>query len=379
MSTTPIIETKTETKRVRSPALSGKYIKFQVFGFWLCEQLKSSLGDDENVDIIGKLHEQLKLFSDVNAQTEYFEQFFVDLKSSTKDMKMAIKEHSNISKKASKKKSVKAEGSTVRGRKKKETVIVNQQDQIIQDLISAAQDTSPILPSQPVEPAAFQVNETEPVVTAKPTTKKVSKSSKKVAETVSEAVVSETVVSEAVVSETVVSEAVVSEAVVSEAVVSETVVSEAVVSEAVVSETVSEKPSRKYTRKPKPVTLMTNTLIEPIVSIPNTTPVVSTEVPVDTESKNTKGSTKSKAKAKSETDTSKPPKTKSNKSKIEKVVTEPTTKTLEEGEEEEEIEASRFQYKGKSYLIDDNKIVYEVDNFETVGKYDEEKNEIVPL
>ena len=359
MSTTPIIETKTETKRVRSPALSGKYIKFQVFGFWLCEQLKSSLGDDENVEIIGKLHEQLKLFSDVNAQTEYFEQFFVDLKSSTKDMKMAIKEHSNISKKASKKKSVKAEGSTVRGRKKKETVIVNQQDQIIQDLISAAQDTSPILPSQPVEPAAFQVNETEPVVTAKPTTKKVSKSSKKVAETVSEAVVSETVVSEAVVSEAV--------------------VSEAVVSEAVVSETVSEKPSRKYTRKPKPVTLMTNTLIEPIVSIPNTTPVVSTEVPVDTESKNTKGSTKSKAKAKSETDTSKPPKTKSNKSKIEKVVTEPTTKTLEEGEEEEEIEASRFQYKGKSYLIDDNKIVYEVDNFETVGKYDEEKNEIVPL
>ena len=161
------------------------------------------------------------------------------------------------------------------------------------------------------------------------------------------------------------------------------------------SETVSEKPSRKYTRKPKPVTLMTNTLVEPIVSIPNTTPVVCTEVstevstvvftevPVSTESKNTKGSTKSKAntkaKAKSETDTSKPPKTKSNKSKIEKVVTEPTTTTLEEGEEEEEIEASRFQYKGKSYLIDDNKIVYEVDNFETVGKYDEEKNEIVPL
>jgi uncharacterized membrane protein len=78
--------------------LSGKYEKFLVFGYCFIEQLKQqNIAVDETA-----LHQLLTMFSSVEEQTQYFEAFFDQLKTSTKSMKAVIKEHNKPPTKAKK-------------------------------------------------------------------------------------------------------------------------------------------------------------------------------------------------------------------------------------------------------------------------------------
>lgn len=119
--------------------LSGKYEKFLVFGYWFVEQLKQqNIEVDESV-----LHQQLTMFSSVEEQTQYFEAFFEQLKTSTKSMKAVIKEHNKPpakSKKTKKEPADKPAAKKTNGRKKKNNEVINdKQDELVAELVAAAQ------------------------------------------------------------------------------------------------------------------------------------------------------------------------------------------------------------------------------------------------
>ena len=83
-----------KVQSTRSPSLSGKYSKFLLFGFQFIEQLKThNLLSD-----IDASYQLLSLFSNVEDQTEYFENFFLNIKSSTKEMKLVLKNKLNANK-----------------------------------------------------------------------------------------------------------------------------------------------------------------------------------------------------------------------------------------------------------------------------------------
>jgi hypothetical protein len=120
--------------------LSGKYEKFLVFGYWFVEQLKQqNIEVDESV-----LHQQLTMFSSVEEQTQYFEAFFEQLKTSTKSMKAVIKEHNKPPTKAKKTKKEPtdkpAAAKKSNGRKKKTAEVINdKQEELVAELVAAAQ------------------------------------------------------------------------------------------------------------------------------------------------------------------------------------------------------------------------------------------------
>ena len=139
---TPVenVEVEVATKANKPKKLSAKYEKFLVFGYWFVEQLKQqNIEVDESV-----LHQQLTMFSSVEEQTQYFEAFFEQLKTSTKSMKAVIKEHNKPPTKAKKTKKeptdkpVAAKKSN--GRKKKTAEVINdKQEELVAELVAAAQ------------------------------------------------------------------------------------------------------------------------------------------------------------------------------------------------------------------------------------------------
>jgi len=120
--------------------LSGKYEKFLVFGYCFIEQLK-----DQNIAVDETtLHQLLTMFSSVEEQTQYFEAFFEQLKASTKSMKAVIKEHNKPPTKAKKTKKEPTDkpvaAKKTNGRKKKNAEVINdKQDELVAELVAAAQ------------------------------------------------------------------------------------------------------------------------------------------------------------------------------------------------------------------------------------------------
>ena len=147
---TPVenVEVEVATKANKPKKLSAKYEKFLVFGYWFVEQLKQqNIAVDESV-----LHQQLTMFSSVEEQTQFFEAFFDQLKTSTKTMKAIIKEHNKPPAKAKKTKKEPSEkpAKKTNGRKKKTAEVINdKQDELVAELVAAAQTEEVPLDDKP--------------------------------------------------------------------------------------------------------------------------------------------------------------------------------------------------------------------------------------
>jgi len=127
----------------KKPSLSAKHSKFLVFGYWFTQQLldKQLLSDSQSA------LELLTLFSDVSAQTTYFQTFLDELKSSTKDMKSAIKAHNKPPPKSKAKPAKSDNAESKRGRKKKDVVVVHdKQDELVAELVAAANEQTILEP-----------------------------------------------------------------------------------------------------------------------------------------------------------------------------------------------------------------------------------------
>lgn len=147
---TPVenVEVVVAPKVNKPKKLSGKFEKFLVFGYWFVEQLKQqNIAVDESV-----LHQQLTMFSSVEEQTQFFEAFFDQLKTSTKGMKAVIKEHNKPPTKAKKTKKEPTEkpAKKTNGRKKKAAEVINdKQDELVAELVAAAQTEEVPLDDKP--------------------------------------------------------------------------------------------------------------------------------------------------------------------------------------------------------------------------------------
>ena len=125
-----------------------------VYGFKLAQSLK----DQEliNDEVYNYMMKEQNMYGTVDAQTEFFESFFEDMKSSAKLMKQQIRQH-NKPVKAKKEKVVDPDAPKVkRGRKKKEVVDNSTpEEKLVADIVAAAK-------SETIEPVVEEV--VQPVV-----------------------------------------------------------------------------------------------------------------------------------------------------------------------------------------------------------------------
>jgi hypothetical protein len=170
------------TEQTVKKTLAAKYTKFMVYGFKLAQSLKDQdLIDDE---VYNYMMKEQNMYGTVDAQTEFFESFFEDMKSSAKLMKQQIRQH-NKPLKAKKEKVVDPDAPKAkRGRKKKEVVDNSTpEEKLVADIVAAAKsETIEPVVEQVAEPVVEQVVEqvVEPVVSEKP--KRGRKSKKQVVE-----------------------------------------------------------------------------------------------------------------------------------------------------------------------------------------------------
>lgn len=158
------------TEQTVKKTLAGKYTKFMVYGFKLAQSLKDQ--DLINDEVYNYMMKEQNMYGTVDAQTEFFESFFEDMKSSAKLMKQQIRQH-NKPAKAKKEKVVDPDAPKAkRGRKKKEVVDNSTpEEKLVADIVAAAK-------SETIEPVVEEV--VEPVVSEKP--KRGRKSKKQVVE-----------------------------------------------------------------------------------------------------------------------------------------------------------------------------------------------------
>ena len=372
-----------KVKSIRPPSLAGKYNKFLLFGFQFIEQLKThNLLSD-----IDASYQLLSLFSTVEEQTEYFDNFFLNIKSSTKEMKIVLKNKLNANKpiKAKKEKGK----STIpnpdtnqivsndavltdaiasekkRGRKKKDnTVVHDKQDQIVIDLLAAANNPDLIIPSSII---ATSTETTEPttVATEPATAPKYIRKPKK----------------DAAIAAT------------KEHILTINNATTPTIDATTIAVT-EDKPKPK--RKPA-VKKNSDTSTTPVLPIVETSlpvlPIVEPALPATkpTTDKKTKAETDKKTKAETDKKTKAEKKNKiATKSDhpLAELVTEPPitsaqliipTAEEEEEEEEEEITTETFTHEGIHYLKDENHIVYNKDTFDVIGKYNKNTNTINPI
>ena len=131
-------------EKVKKPALSAQSTKHMVFGNWLIERLVGGgLMTTESVTESRKL---LGMWSDVEEQIALYDGFTAELKTNTKEMKLAIRQFHKPPKAVKKAKTAASEGEKKRGRKKKE--VVEQLDPVLalnERLVAAAQSDEPIV------------------------------------------------------------------------------------------------------------------------------------------------------------------------------------------------------------------------------------------
>ena len=146
------------TEQTVKKTLAAKYTKFMVYGFKLAQSLKDQ--DLINDEVYNYMLKEQNMYGTVDAQTEFFESFFEDMKSTTKLMKQQIKQY-NKPVKAKKEKVVDPDAPKAkRGRKKKEVVDNSTpEEKLVADIVAAAK-------SEKIEPVVETVVETvvEPVV-----------------------------------------------------------------------------------------------------------------------------------------------------------------------------------------------------------------------
>lgn len=162
------------TEQTVKKTLAAKYTKFMVYGFKLAQSLKDQ--DLINDEVYNYMMKEQNMYGTVDAQTEFFESFFEDMKTTTKLMKQQIKQY-NKPVKAKKEKVVDPDAPKAkRGRKKKEVVDNSTpEEKLVADIVAAAK-------SETVEPVVEEVVQpvVEEVVSEKP--KRGRKSKKQVVE-----------------------------------------------------------------------------------------------------------------------------------------------------------------------------------------------------
>ena len=398
------VQVEVKVKSTRPPFLTGKYSKILLFGFQFIEQLKThNLLSD-----IDASYQLLSLFSSVEDQTEYFDNFFLNIKSSTKEMKLVLKNKLNANKpvKATKGKNTTISNVVVsndviltdanasekkRGRKKKDNAVVHdKQDQIVIDLIAAANNPDLINPSSVIVPATTTAETTTTPTTTTPaetTTTTAAKYKRKPKKDAAIAATQEHI---------------------------QTI-------NAANEDKPKSKPKKLGVKPITPVIEPTQPVIEPTQPvIEPTQPVIEPTQPVIEPTqpiieKKPKTKTEKKPETEKKTKTEKKPKnaTKSDNplpiqpelvqeplQNIQLII--PTTEeddknkeitteeheeddknkeitTEEDDEEEEEIEGLPFTHNGIHYVKDDNHIVYDKDTFDVVGKYNKNTNTINPI
>lgn len=166
------------TEQTVKKTLAAKYTKFMVYGFKLAQSLKDQ--DLINDEVYNYMMKEQNMYGTVDAQTEFFESFFEDMKSSAKLMKQQIRQH-NKPVKAKKEKVVDPDAPKAkRGRKKKEVVDNSTpEEKLVADIVAAAKsETIEPVVEEVVQPVVEEV--VEPVVSEKP--KRGRKSKKQVVE-----------------------------------------------------------------------------------------------------------------------------------------------------------------------------------------------------
>ena len=166
------------TEQTVNKTLAAKYTKFMVYGFKLAQSLKDQ--DLINDEVYNYMMKEQNMYGTVDAQTEFFESFFEDMKTTTKLMKQQIRQH-NKPLKAKKEKVVDPDAPKAkRGRKKKEVVDNSTpEEKLVADIVAAAKsETIEPVVEEVVEPVVEEV--VEPVVSEKP--KRGRKSKKQVVE-----------------------------------------------------------------------------------------------------------------------------------------------------------------------------------------------------
>jgi hypothetical protein len=144
MSTAATLATSVKKTPVKKPYLPAKYAKNLVFGYWLIENLK----EKELLPDTNAAFDYLHLFAEVQDQKLFLDTFFEEDKSITKEMKALIRAHNKPPKKTPVKKTSAAvavgEEPKKRGRKKvvQDPPALNEQDQLIANLVAAANDVA---------------------------------------------------------------------------------------------------------------------------------------------------------------------------------------------------------------------------------------------
>jgi hypothetical protein len=314
-----VVETNTSEKK---PSLSAKLEKFMVFGYWFLDHLHNTdiISDEKFVE----LKEELRMYSTVEEQTEFYQQFLDDTKISSKELKKDIRDHFKP-KKAQKEKVAKGVNAVEKRGRKKKAVVNEQIDPLVAEMVAAANGEQPV-----VEPAVEPVVETvveqvvEPAVEQEKPKRKYNRKSK--AEVPAEVPVE----------------------VPAEVPVEVPVEVPADVPVEVLS-VEQEKPKRKNNRK------QNSEVTEPAAEV----------VPVENVKKTKKAKEPKEAKEK---------KTKAAKKEV---VPEPVAEINEKAEEDDDeaMPVRELKYKGEVYLIDEENVVYTIDQ-ERIGVYNTETEDI---
>ena len=400
------IESKpSKPKTVKPPVLSAKYSKLLLFGFQLIQQFKSDnlLSSDE----VDNAYKVISLFSSIEEQKLYYENFFLNIKSSTKEMKNVIKLQSNANKIIKpKKETKKRKGKNIsgddtdttstdtlstdatdatdavvsekkRGRKKKDNSVVHdKQDQIVIDLIAAANNPESVIPT------SESTTETATATTdVPPTDKKYNRKPKKDNAILATKELIMNINNENITKNQAKTKAKKQPTTPPATEQQQPIVEETPIVEEqpIVEETpIVEEESLPKTKQPKAKSSRSKENKTKPSSLTD-------DNAIDTQPKTTKAKkSKEDTKAKKDDTKAKKDDTKATKKDTVEIVPPPPSEQ-EEGEQEEEeegeeIEAMRFVYKGIQYLIDENtQIVYVPETFDVVGKYNKTTDTIQPI
>ena len=127
------------TRTTKNPMLPEKYSKFKVFGYWFLENLKEKGLITDHESALNVLH----LFSDVPEQMEFYDEFFDESKAYMKNMKSIVNlrnapiKNTNIKNKTNSKDTPKTKKTCDR-KKKKNITVLSYEEQLIADLVLAA-------------------------------------------------------------------------------------------------------------------------------------------------------------------------------------------------------------------------------------------------
>jgi hypothetical protein len=153
-------------EKVKKPTLSAQSTKHMVFGNWLIERLVA--GGQLTPDSVTESRKILGMWSSVEDQIALYDQFTLELKARTKDIKTIIRQFHKPPKPTKKAKTAASEGEKKRGRKKKE--VVEEIDPVLalnERLIAAAQSDEPIVQvpefvRAPKQPDSVEIKTPEP-------------------------------------------------------------------------------------------------------------------------------------------------------------------------------------------------------------------------